>query len=106
MPGCSSANPSEGDAVAASANRPGSTGERILREGVEDVGQDQLLVLLLVIEPDLQYAHHLGELSPRAVRSNRSTAASTCARKAVTHSLSGRLISPRCGRPYRGPAAT
>src|SRR5262245_65299875 len=34
----------------------------ILREGVEDVGEDELLMLLFVMEADLEDAHHLGQL--------------------------------------------
>src|SRR5262244_373650 len=34
----------------------------ILRKGVEDVGEDELLMLLLVMEADLEDAHHLGQL--------------------------------------------
>ena len=36
--------------------------DRVLREGVQDVGEQQFLMLLLVIEPDLEDAQHLGEL--------------------------------------------
>ena len=31
--------------------------DRIGREGVQDVGEDQLLVLLLVMKTDLEHAH-------------------------------------------------
>ena len=34
----------------------------ILRKGVEDVGEDELLMLLLVMEADLEDAHGLGQL--------------------------------------------
>ncbi len=34
----------------------------ILRKGVQDVGEDQFLVLLLVMQPDLQDRQHLREL--------------------------------------------
>ena len=59
--------------------------DRILREGMQDVGEDQLLVLLLVMQPDLEDAQHLRRARvSSAVAISRSTAASTCARKAAT----------------------
>ena len=66
----------------------------------------QLLVLLLVMEPDLQDAQHLGELAPaRRLASNRSTAASTCARKAATSLAVGprdqSALRPRVARAGR-----
>ena len=36
--------------------------DRILREGVQNVGEDQFLMLLLVVQADLQDAQHLGEV--------------------------------------------
>src|SRR6266576_6644398 len=36
--------------------------ERILCKGMQDIGEEELLVLLLVMQPDLQDAQHLGEL--------------------------------------------
>ena len=54
---------------------------RVLREGMQDVGQQQFLMLLLVMQADLEDR----EKSQRAVVSSalsisRATAASTCAR--------------------------
>ena len=55
--------------------------DRIQRKRVQDVGEEQLLMLLLVIEPDLEDAQHLGELRRVGfVRCSRTTASSTCAR--------------------------
>ena len=72
---------------------------RVLRKGMQDVGQQQFLMLLLVMQPDLEDR----EKSQRAVVSSaisisRSTAASTCARYAATSCAFGRVISPRSGR--------
>jgi hypothetical protein len=39
--------------------------ERVLREGMQDVGEDQLLMLLLVIEADLEDAQHLRQARRR-----------------------------------------
>ena len=47
---------------------------------MQDVGQEQLLMLLLVMETDLEDAQHLGDLRSSASFSSRTTAASTCAR--------------------------
>ena len=59
--------------------------DRILREGVEDVGEEQFLVLLLVVQADLEDAQHLGQL--RLVR--------------VRHELLDRFVDMRaeCGDP-------
>ena len=53
---------------------------RILREGVQDVGQHQFLMLLLVIEADFHQRRELASVSSSAVWKNFTTAASTCRR--------------------------
>ena len=55
--------------------------DRIQRKRMQDVGEQQLLMLLLVIETDLEDAQHLGELRIASASSmSRTTASSTWAR--------------------------
>jgi len=56
----------------------GSVG--FLREGMQNVGEQQFLVLLLVMQADLQIENTCSDLSAGTVSISRSTAASTCAR--------------------------
>ena len=54
---------------------------RVLREGVQDVGEHQFLVLLLVMQADLDESRTtLRSVGRRHVSISRSTAASTWAR--------------------------
>ena len=53
---------------------------RVLREGVQDVGEQQFLMLLLVMQADLQNREHALGIRRRHFAISRSTAASTWAR--------------------------
>ena len=52
----------------------------ILRKGMQDVGDQQFLVLLLVMQADLDDCEDVLGLRGRTCSISRSTAASTCAR--------------------------
>ena len=92
---------------AGSANRIVGWSARVLREGVQDIGQHQFLMLLLVIEADLEDAEHLAR-----ARSSSQFIEQLLDRgvdmRAIGGDLvrAGRVTRPRWGRAWRGPAAT
>ena len=77
--------------------------KRILREGMQHVGQQQLLMLLLVLQ---------AELDNPAASLRHALAAAAASRhrhargNAPTRSAEGRVSSPRLGRGCRGPTAS
>ena len=79
---------------------------RVLRKGVQDVGEDQFLVLLLVVEADLEDAQHLRKAFLVGTRDQPLD------RRVDMRAIRGDLgaVRPRdepALRPaWRGPAAT
>ena len=66
------ARPVRGAAASASAGIIGRIG-RVLREGVQDVGEQQFLVLLLVMQADLEISKTRARIRRRHLAISRST---------------------------------
>ena len=77
--------------------------QRVLREGVQDVGDQQFLVLLLVVQAELDERGGGRRRGRQVIRHRRVDMARG---SAVTGGPRGRVSRPRCGRGWRAPTAS